>query len=273
MKSKPDAFSENLITFTHRSHDYRWLIKRWRAVAKTSKLILRQYYEEDGLPYFLLESLPSKTIRPSVYLSAGIHGDEPAATEALVEWAIKHAHDLHELELFIFPCLNPWGLINNQRTDAQGVDRNRSYHDHLVPATAAHLKEMGNRRFDLALTLHEDYDACGLYLYEISHKRPYWGRELLDAAGHIIASDGRRIIDTSRPKQGVIRRRITAELMEHHPEAFILHFRHALRTFTIETPSEYALPTRTTAQVAVIEQAIELLKRSRETFASGSEEF
>jgi len=244
----------------HRSHDYVGLIRRWRKSARPAGLIIREYFAEDGLPYYLLESPRASLIRPAVYLSAGIHGDEAAATEALIAWVTKHGAELRRLDLLIFPCLNPWGLINNARFDARGVDRNRSYHHDLIPATAAHLRELGTRQFDLALTLHEDYDARGVYLYEIQHKRPYWGDALLQAASRVMQIDDRRGIEKNRPRNGVIRRRITPALLEHHPEAFTLHFHHSLRTLTIETPSEHLLSARVDAQIAMIECAIDLLE-------------
>jgi hypothetical protein len=244
----------------HRSHDYVGLIRRWRKCARSAGLTVREYFAEDGIPYYLLESRRARVIRPRVYLSAGIHGDEAAATEALIAWVTKHGAELRRLDLLIFPCLNPWGLINNARFDSRGVDRNRSYHHDLIPATAAHLRELGTRQFDLALTLHEDYDALGVYLYEIQHKRPYWGDALLQAASRVMKIDDRRRIETSRPRNGVIRRRITPALLEHHPEAFTLHFHHSLRTLTIETPSEHLLSARVDAQIAMIECAIDLLE-------------
>jgi hypothetical protein len=37
-------------------------------------------------------------------------------------------------------------------------------------------------------------------------------------------------------------------MMKGHPEAFLLHFQHAARTFTIETPSEESLNSRVRIQ-------------------------
>ena len=59
-------------------------------------------------------------------------------------------------------------------------------------------------------------------------------------------------------RAGVVRRSITPELMPDWPEAFVLHFHHAARTFTVETPSEYSLDDRAAAQVAVISKAVAL---------------
>jgi hypothetical protein len=59
----------------------------------------------------------------------------------------------------------------------------------------------------------------------------------------------------------VVRRSITPDLMPDWPEAFVLHFHYAARTFTVETPSEYSLDDRVAAQAAVISKAVSLCRR------------
>ena len=41
-----------------------------------------------------------------------------------------------------------------------------------------------------------------------------------------------------------------------HPEALWLHLKHSNRTFTVETPSEFALERRVAAHIAVIEEMV-----------------
>ena len=68
------------------------------------------------------------------------------------------------LPFFLVPCLNPWGLVNNRREAADGTHLNRVFdRDSNLPVGALK-KVLAGRRFDLAFTLHEDYDANGLYL-------------------------------------------------------------------------------------------------------------
>lgn len=224
---------------------------------------MSEYFAEGDFAYFVLNSRRERADRPSLYVSAGIHGDEPAGTEALITWVEQDAATLRDINLCIFPCLNPWGLVNNSRLDAEGVDRNRSYHNDLVPATAAHVECLGVREFDVAIMLHEDFDATGYYLYEIQCRRPSWGPLLLAAASGHVALDVRSLIDTSRAKAGLIRRRIHNATFTHHPEAFPIHFHHSQRTFTVESPSEHALPVRVNAHVAVLRKTVDILKSTR----------
>ena len=70
-----------------RAHDYRFLMRRWRAVAATANLRIKKYSEAGGWRLYCIASRWKNPDAPSIYLSAGIHGDEAATTEGLVEWA------------------------------------------------------------------------------------------------------------------------------------------------------------------------------------------
>ena len=68
-----------------------------------------------------------RTIKPSLYLCAGVHGDEPAGVVGLLDWAQANTNILAKRNVVIFPCFNPWGLENNMRYDADGADLNRLF--------------------------------------------------------------------------------------------------------------------------------------------------
>ena len=238
------------------AHDYPRLIRRWQKVARASGMKMRAYYEEGGYELFYLESDRKPDPGSSIYLSAGIHGDEPAATEALLSWAEENPVVLRNVRPLIFPCLNPWGLVNNSRFDRDGRDLNRCYHNEEVPQIAAQIRVLGNSRFDLAFLLHEDYDARGYYIYEIAGRRPHLAENLMRVASLHLPADMRTRIEGRRARGGVIRRRVTQDTMPFWPEAFILHFRHAERTFTVEAPSEFHIDVRVFAHVAVLDLAV-----------------
>ena len=239
----------------HRSHDYRYLIARWRSVARTAGLRLRTLASDDGFDLFYIET-PPLAGRAGLYLSAGIHGDEPAAPEALVRWAEKNSARLARMPLLIFPCINPWGLRNNTRTDSRGRDLNRMFHDDRHPVVAAVRRVTRPHRFQIAIPMHEDYDAQGVYIYEVQRGRHGFGEALLDRAKKILPADPRRKIDTSTAKGGLIRRRISPKkfVTIGYPEAIWLHLFHSENTFTFETPSEAALELRVRAHMAVLDE-------------------
>ena len=239
-------------------HDYPSLIARWRALARASGLRLLKIAQVDGYPVYCIKT-PALSTAPGLYLSAGIHGDEPASTEGLLAWAQSQQASLRGLPLLLFPCLNPWGLARNQRSDAAGNDLNRMFHLETHPTTAAVRRVAGPHCFSAAMLLHEDYDALGIYLYEHSRTPPF-GELILQAAESVIPRDPRSKIDGRSAGQGVLRPRLSPKKFEKigHPEAVWLHLSGCRRSVTFETPSEMALELRIRAQMAAIGRIVEL---------------
>lgn len=249
---------------SHRAHDVPHLLGRWRRLARSLRLRPEVLCRADDFDIICLES---RGEIPGVYLSAGIHGDEPGATEGLFRWAARGGlADLQrrQIPFFVAPCLNPWGLANNRRLDANDVDLNREFRTRKVGPVRELRARVRGTSYRLALTLHEDYDAQGLYLYEVRGARPYWGELLSEAASGIIPPDPRARIELRAAHRGVIRPRLTDALTRRFlrggcPEALWLHYQgHAERVFTFETPSEFDLDRRAETHVALIIESIRL---------------
>jgi hypothetical protein len=236
-------------------HDIRHLVQRWKALARTAGVRLQPLVQAGEMPLFFIKT-KALGATGGLYLSAGVHGDEPAATEALLAWAESHAAQLREMPLLIFPCLNPWGLARNIRVDADGLDLNRSFHLTQHPVIAAVRSAAHGHRFAATVHLHEDYDAEGIYLYELARSKTLHGRSILDAGSLAIAPDPRRTIEGSRSQLGHIHRKVTPQHFADigNREAIWLFAEHADRSFTIETPSEAALPARIAAHRAMLHE-------------------
>jgi len=255
----PDLFRFHM---SHRAHDYRHLVTRWRAVARSSGSKFQRLTKADGFDVFSLRT-PALQETGGIYISAGIHGDEAGSTEGLITWAEKQGKKLAKLPLFILPCLNPWGLVLNRRSDAGNNDINRSFHCEHFPLISAIKQLAAPYQFSAALMMHEDYDAQGAYLYELQQLKPYWGEALLTAARQHIPTDPRARIDGRNMANGVYRRRMDLRRFTAigYPEAIWLHLEHTARTFTVETPSEFALEQRVAAQMAMLDELVRLLRR------------
>jgi murein peptide amidase A len=241
----------------HRCHDYRYLSSRWRTLARAANLRVYSLCVASGMRVFFLRS-PALEETGGIYLSAGVHGDEPGATEGLLAWAERNASRLATLPLLIFPCLNPWGLTHNRRTDEAGVDLNRCFHEDEHPTVAAVRRIAGKMQFSAALMLHEDYDAEGIYLYEI-HSRELWGGRILDAASREIACDPRTRIEGRKATKGLLAPRFSPSRfnMDGYPEAVWLYINGCKRSLTFETPSEFAIEKRIAAQAAAIDAMLQ----------------
>jgi hypothetical protein len=84
----------------------------------------------------------------------------------------------------------------------------------------------------------------------------------MNAARPVIPIEGRPRVDGRKARAGVIRRRFDLKRFDviGHPEAIWLHMHGSARTFTVETPSEFALSQRIEAHVAVLEAAVTMTR-------------
>ncbi|MGB8265099.1 MAG: succinylglutamate desuccinylase/aspartoacylase family protein [Candidatus Velthaea sp.] len=114
----------------------------------------------------LLAEIPSSGGRGTISLSAGIHGDEPAAPWALYDLVRSRLLD-DRFDYRMWPCLNPEGYAAGTRTSADGTDLNRTFsRGGTSPESRAVITATRDRRFALHMDLHEDPEAHGAYLYE-----------------------------------------------------------------------------------------------------------
>lgn len=194
---------------------------------------------------------------PRVYISAGIHGDEPAGPAAVERLLAENRWP--KAEIVIAPCLNPEGMRRNIRENPQGYDLNRDYRRLATPEAAGHVEWLQRQApFDLTLLLHEDWESHGFYCYELL------GDGAESVADQIIAAvskvcpidpsewiEGRKV---SRP--GILAPSISPETREDWPEALWMARGRTRRNYTLEAPSDWPLPVRVAALVEAVRAAI-----------------
>lgn len=195
---------------------------------------------------------------PRVYVSTGIHGDEPAGPVAVER---LFAADLwpQGADLTVCPCLNPGGFQLNTRENPSGIDLNRDYLRPVSDEIRRHVAWLDCQpAFDLALCLHEDWEAQGFYLYELNPDgRPSLAGSMVSSVGAVCPIDDSTEID-GRPvaEPGIIRPEIDPATRTDWPEAFYL-IRHKTRlSYTLETPSDWPLALRAEAMVRAVRAAI-----------------
>lgn len=240
----------------HQAHDPRTLLARWRVVARQTGLKVRVLTELAGEKILYLESPSRSSDTAFDYLSTGVHGDEAGAAWGLLTWAENHLAELSRGTFLIFPCLNPHGLRANTRVDHRGFDINRRFHMDDDDLCGPWRRIIAQRKLRFGLCLHEDYDAQGCYVYELSpHSRPL-SASLLNESDLSIPPDPRRRIDGRTAKAGIIRpRRIPADL-PGMPEAVELFHLGCATTLTFETPSEFSFDDRVQTQATFVAAAL-----------------
>jgi murein peptide amidase A len=235
----------------HRSHDVTWLLQRWRAVARAARMNLQVIHETAGFPVYFLTS--RKVSARPLYLSSGVHGDEAGSALGLLEWAERSIAWLRSADVICLPIFNPVGLALNTRTDADSQDLNRMFDHPSHPHIVGWRQAMAAYQPRMAVCLHEDYDAQGLYAYELNRDpKLRLAERCLAQAESILPRDSRRTIE-GRPALAAIIRRRRLPMFENLPEAVALYQKGTGCTLTFETPSEYALSTRVRAQMALLQ--------------------
>jgi protein MpaA len=202
----------------------------------------------------------AKDARKHLYISSGMHGDEPAGPLALLrlfeedEWP-------DDISLFVVPCLNPGGFVRNTRENEHGIDLNRDYRSQKAPRVRAHIRWLEERpRFNLTLLLHEDWEANGFYLYELNpHLEPSLARAMIDRVKEVCPIDDSVLIDGREAKDGIIcANRYLAERPDW-PEAFYLIHHKTRVSYTLEGPSDFPLLTRVNGLAAAVRAALQSL--------------
>lgn len=235
-------------------------LQDFRAAAATAGGRLEQFGQIDEFP-LIAWTKRTPGPRPRIYLSAGVHGDEPAPPLALLD-LLKEGFFDDSADWFICPALNPVGLHRGTRENPQGRDLNRDYLDCLSPEVQAHVAWLQRQpRFDLTLCLHEDWESQGFYLYELNpDQRPTLANVMIGAVGQLMSIESAEIID-GRPtdEPGIIRPVSDPSLRTNWPEAIYLRQAHTTLSYTLETPSALPLEQRIVAQKAAVTAAIRTL--------------
>jgi protein MpaA len=196
-----------------------------------------------------------------IYISAGIHGDEPASPLAALK-LIQQNNWPENVELWICPCLNPIGFKLNQRGNIKGIDLNREYLKPVADEITAHIAWLARQpKFDLCLLLHEDWESHGFYLYEQNpDKKPSLAEKMIEAVEKVCPVDRSDIIEGRPASGGIIRPNVDPASREDWPEAFYVITHKTRQSYTLEAPSDFPLHTRVDALVAAVNAAIAQLQ-------------
>ena len=203
---------------------------------------------------------PEAKRRPRLYLSSGIHGDEPAGPLA-VRYLLQQDQWPAQLDLWMCPCLNPEGFGLNRRENAEGLDLNRQYREPRAAEVLTHMRWLADQpQFDLCLCLHEDWESHGFYVYEANPDgRASLAEAILAQVAEVCPIDLSTLIEGRPAQNGVIRPNIDPHSRAQWPEAFFLLTRKTRLSYTLEAPSDFPIQSRVAALVVAVETAARVL--------------
>jgi len=204
------------------------------------------------------------TARHRIYISSGIHGDEPAGPLAVLKLIQENVWP-PTVSVSVIPCLNPAGYVRNCRENEDGIDLNRDYRSLNTALVRAHVAWLDRQpRFDATLLLHEDWESNGFYLYELNPTRvPSLAEAIMNGVRAVCPIDPSPIIEGRPAQDGIICANPDLTKRPDWPEAFYLIHHKSPLSYTLEAPSDFPLPTRIDALAAGVRGAMESLQPTR----------
>lgn len=240
---------------------------------------LQQLGVPDALPFWRLQVPHRGRLHTRLCLASGIHGDEPAGTEALLR-LIENQEFPHGVAIDCFPCMNPAGAAAGRREDAEGIDLNRQFG--LTPAPEPimwFLEATAQTHYDLYVDLHEDSRTQGFYLFESPHGDQRLApaiAQALERAGFrlegpehlraLIAEDGFETFGPFLLEQGVATPRFDHVPDEGLPQAAYMSMCRGAHTLTLESPASETFESRVQMHLAGV-RALFARLRARSQFA------
>jgi hypothetical protein len=207
---------------------------------------------------------PALAAQRNLYISAGIHGDEPAGPLAAVELLQQNLWP-DVLNIWVCPCLNPTGFALNTRENSDGFDLNRDFRHLRSQEIRAHVDWLKTKpHFDLVLCLHEDWEAGGFYVYELNpENRPSLAPVMVEEVSRVCPIDSSPEIDGWPARNGIIRPEETTRVREEWPESlFFLNTGKTRQTYTLEAPSDFPMQVRVRALVTAVQSGLEAWVKS-----------
>jgi len=239
--------------------DIRAVLHEIEATARSRGWTREIFHTAEGFEWLALRLPPSRITgrAPRVYISAGIHGDEPAGPLAALQLIRDNAWPEH-CEIILCPCLNPIGFSTNRRENGQGIDLNRDYRGLQSPEVRAHVAWLESQStFDTCFCLHEDWEAHGFYVYELNPDGMHSLAEFIVAGVQAVCPiDQSEIIEGRAARGGIICPSLDPRDRPQWPEAFWLLTHKTRLSYTLESPSDFPLTVRVKALVCGVRAAL-----------------
>lgn len=242
------------------NHSLKQLFEEFHNAAGSFGFTIETYGTLEDWPLMAMNRKSGEDSGSNIYLSSGMHGDEPAGPLALLE-LLQEDSLPREHNYWICPVLNPSGLEAGTRENTDGLDLNRDYSSLNSKEIRAHVTwvKQNIQSLNRALHIHEDWESKGFYLYELNfggHKS--YSEKILEAAEQYLPIDYGDEIDGHPASGGIIRPDELPEVEDGDPEAIYFQNKFGGLNYTLESPSALPLEQRVAALKAAVLAALSL---------------
>lgn len=251
------------------------------ALEKSDRLTVWHRMASQSYPLYCMRYAAKQADATLIYVSAGIHGDEPAGVECairLIELLADEQQNnrypflLDEYNWCISPCDNPYGYEHDIRENAAGLDLNRMFEHPCRSAETTFISESlrltqdqdDNTAVQLALDLHEDRDSDGFYLWErrASTTLPI-GDEVVQQVRQMCPINQKTMIEDHRNDNGVITL-LDSVSTKGWTRGRYLAEEIKTRCLILETPIMLDLETRVNTHMLSIQTAVKQAMKSHQ---------
>jgi len=219
------------------------------AIASNNRLSMKTIglaiYGHYYAPTWVVSFTPEKAAKYRVLLSGGIHGNEPAGVEIMVQMVealAKNPQKYENTAFDIIPIVNPWGWSHDIRFNRDGRDVNRDFSNFKCQESTIIRDFVEGKRYNLIIDNHEDPDAAGFYMYQYGNPDTWLSRKLINTIrnmGYPIEQDVSMVILKTKdglidaPRWGILYMKLTRQL------SITNYFRlnNSDSVYTIETPT------------------------------------
>jgi hypothetical protein len=146
------------------------------------------WYGSFAAPIWKISFTPEGPVTRRVLLTGGVHGNEPAGTEAVLRFAeARHlTPDAYPGTAFdLIPLVNPWGWVHDRRHTGDDRDINRDFASFRAQESRIIRDALKGKTYDLIVDHHEDSGATGFYLYQLANVETPLCRRVLEAERRI----------------------------------------------------------------------------------------
>jgi len=214
----------------------------------TMQTIGQVEYGSFTAPVQVISFAPKGKADYRILIDGGVHGNEPAGVEAvmdLVQRVAKQPGKYKNVSFDFIVCVNPWGWAHDIRFNKEGRDVNRDFASFKSQEAGIIRDFVKGKTYDLIIDHHEDPSGKGFYMYQYAKPDQILSRAVIDSvrkAGYPIEQDINMILLKTddglidAPKWGLWYMKLSRQL------SMTNYFRLNIsdNVYTVETPTMLA---------------------------------